>query len=656
MIVPIDQTLENLKAIIDKYEYPELFTFLDYYQAQYEQYQKKILNPFQKNSFVLDSRPAGPETGIVTEINKDEMKVNFYNRIEIFSNENNRLSRGSGKTLPLDWARKGAWGKFGRFRLKTLSHYLYLAHHFDKMQSLSNSRTQILGHQIESTYKVVSSINPRFLIADEVGLGKTVEAGLIMKEFIIRHNYHRVLIIVPASLQFQWQQEMKEKFNEEFWIIDSRSLSKLKKKLPGKVILSLDFAKQDKIKKLLLKEKWDTLIFDEAHRLRRDAVTKTLAYTLAETLCGKVNVLLLLSATPFSGKLEELYYLVRLLNPALLGSIRSFTNNYASGRKQDIHEKLESVLIRRRKVGVGGFTKRFAKTVSFEFTDEEQELYDRTTDYIRNEYNKALQTKNSLQSFILIVYQKMLDSSSYALIRTIASRVEYLTNLLSLEKEALNKVLESKKTFMRKFRQLEINGEHDSDESGETEELLKKYTEKEAADLRRELAALKEIHALALKIRINKKGETLKQVIREIMRTEKSPKILIFTQFARTQEYLAELLSEYRVSIFSGRLDKRAKDKAIVDFKNFSNILISTEAGGEGRNLQFCHYLINYDLPWNPQKIEQRIGRLHRFGQKNDVRIYNFSTKGTIGARILDVLETKIKIFEDSIGATDTLL
>jgi superfamily II DNA or RNA helicase len=651
---PMQQTpheiLENLTAIVDKFDNPELFSFLDYFELESDMAPRA--DRITKNAVVSVDAPNTSGNGIVTDVNEGTCTCNLYGSQTVFPISRVALSERAIKTLPVEWAERGAWGDARRFLLKTLSYYLFLAHSFDKIQSLSNSRTQILGHQIESTYKIVKSINPRFLIADEVGLGKTVEAGLVIKEFMIRHGYSRVMIVVPASLQFQWQQEMLEKFNERFVIVDSRTLSKLDRVFPEKAIVSLDFAKQERVRELIRKKKWDTIVFDEAHKLRRDGQTKTQAYDFAEEMSRKTHVLLLLSATPFSGKIEELYYLIRLLNPSILGSFNKFTLDYTSGKRDDLKTKLESVLIRRRKVEVGGFTRRLAKTVTFEFTEEERALYDRTTEYIRNEYDKALATNNRMHSFVLCVYQKMLDSSSHAIIHTFAARAEYLERVLAA-RESTHAALERESRMIGKLEEALDSGE----DSEDADSLAGCGYSKEAIEeMERELACLKEIHALALKIRVNKKGEILAKIVGTILARNRNEKILIFTQFARTQEYLVDLLKEYKVSVFNGSMDKKAKDRAIVAFQNKTNILISTEAGGEGRNLQFCRYLVNYDLPWNPQKIEQRIGRLHRFGQSKDVRIYNFATKDTIGARILDVLENKIRIFEDSIGATDTLL
>lgn len=644
-----DTSLDYLKEIIDKYEHPELFSLLDDNQLQLD-LKKKIYNTsFDVNSVVIDTETQ--EKGIVLEAKPDKIVVKFSEiKKEYKDGEIKKLVSDSSRTLPLDWAKKRLVNDFKRFYLKSLSYFLYLTHRYDKMQSLSNSRTQLLAHQIESTYIVTNSVSPRFLLADEVGLGKTIEAGLILKEFSLKFGYDKIAIIVPASLQLQWQKEMEEKFNENFVVIDSRTLKKAKV-LPDKIILSVDFAKQERVEKILLKKRWDVIVFDEAHRLRRDTRTTTKAYNMAERLSKIPKVLLLLSATPFSGKLEELYYLIRLLNPTLLGAPNHFVKDYVIDKKEDLHDKISSVLIRRRKVDIGGFTKRFAKTISFEFSPDEKLLYDKTTEYIKTGYDKALREKNRMTYFIMIVYQKMLDSSSYTLLKTISKRLIFL-----------EKVLDSRTLLEAEFKKnnkkliAELQSELSEEEVEDIDELLIDSINAAEQELEIELMQLREIQSIAKGIKENKKGEALKKIIDKILSENPKEKILIFTQFRRTQEYLKDLLGEYKISLFHGGLNKVEKDKMIYDFEHEKNILISTEAGGEGRNLQFCRYLFNYDLPWSPLKIEQRIGRLHRFGQKHNVRIFNFSTKGTIGAKILDVLSTKIKVFEDAIGETDTLL
>ena len=525
-----------------------------------------------------------------------------------------------------------------RFLLKTESFVLSSAYANNKMLSLSNSRTRILPHQIESTYTVVNSLHKRFLIADEVGLGKTVEAGLIIKELSYRYNYDRVCIVCPASLLYQWQYEMKSKFNEEFTIVDKKIYTRHKGNpwVLDKIICSIDFIKNRTFIEKLSQAQWDTVVIDEAHRLRRDANTQTKSYQVAELLAKNSKALLLLSATPFRGKLEELYYLLTLLDKNLLGPIHSFQANYCVPEADlvPLKEKIASVVIRRTKKEVGGFTRRLAKTIRFELYPQERMLYDATTQYVADQFNKAMQTENRAIGFVMTVFQKLLDSSSYALLCALKKRHEYLTKLQSENTTLINRLQEL-----------------DDDAIEDVDEILNV----ESVELENEIATLARLIEMAQHVDKNKKAEKLLQLIKKL-KAEKNEKILIFTQFRTTQDYLANVLQGYKIVLFHGSMSRDEKEQAIETFKNDAHILICTEAGGEGRNLQFCNVLINYDLPWSPLKVEQRIGRIHRFGQSNNVIIYNFATKNTVAERVLEVLNHKLKLFEESLGTPDVIL
>nr|PJZ91339.1 RNA helicase [Leptospira ellisii] len=532
----------------------------------------------------------------------------------------------------------------GIMDLSLTAYELKLTHAFDKLSALSNSRTRLLPHQVESTYIVVNSLRPRFILADEVGLGKTIEAALVMKELIFRRGYKKVLIVAPSPLLVQWQQELKNKFNEDFEIVKRKNFhtegSKNWRNFQH-VITSVDFIKNPKYAEEILKTKWDIVIFDEAHRLRRDYHKITRAYLFAEKISKKCECLLLLTATPFRGKLEELFYLMHLVDPNILGPYHTFVNDYVLGNKSDLKDKISKVLLRRRKVEVGGFTKRFAKTVRIELSPVEREFYEETTNYVRREYNLAMRTQNRAIGFVMIVFQKLLDSSVFALLSALTKRKFLLENRFHHIKQ-----MESK---------LE---EWDLDETEDVEEFVSGLDESVQLDLqslKRELLSLNRLILLGKKIKEDKKSVKLRETILKLQK-EGHSKFIIFTQFRTTQDFLASVLSDFQVTLFHGSLSADAKERAIVEFKTKTEILICTEAGGEGRNLQFANVLFNYDLPWSPLKIEQRIGRIHRFGQKDNVFIFNFASKDTVAERILEVLTNKIRLFEESIGSSDELL
>jgi len=543
-----------------------------------------------------------------------------------------------------------------RFSLRTESFLLQHAYATNKILSLSNSRTRILAHQVESTHRIVNALNQRFLIADEVGLGKTIEAGLVIKEMMYRYNHKRIIIVCPASLLFQWQHEMQSKFNEHFMIMDRKVIQKLKRehgedvnpwKAHDRMICSLDFIKSAHFHEDLEKTRWDSVIFDEAHRLRRDSKQTTQGYVVAEILSQRTKSCLLLSATPFRGKLEELYFLLALLDKNILGPFRTFYNNYCidNANLSQLKEKISQIVIRRTKAEIGGFTKRYARTIQFDLHPDERFLYEETTKYVVEEFNRAMQTENRAVGFVMTVFQKLLDSSSFALFSALSNRVKKLQTMI-------DRVEKDQQTIS------ELEDEYELEELSDSEDIdkLVEYSlEKTVAELKIELKTLKRLVNLARDIKQNKKGEQLCELMANLKK-KGYKKFLIFTQFRTTQMYLEELLSDYKVQVFHGSMNRDEKEDAMTAFKGETEVLIATEAGGEGRNMQFCSVLINYDLPWSPLKIEQRIGRVHRFGQAHDVVIYNFSTSGTVAERVLEVLTNKLKLFEESIGTPDIML
>jgi superfamily II DNA or RNA helicase len=410
----------------------------------------------------------------------------------------------------------------------------------------------------------------------------------------------------------------------------------------------MDFIKNKDFENDLLSCSWDAVIFDEAHRLRRDASSSTLAYNMAEIIAYKTKSLLLLSATPFRGKLEELYYLIALIDKNILGPYQSFYNEYcAEGADlSTLRRKLDQAVIRRTKRDVGGFTGRHARTIRFDLYYDERFLYDETTKYVAEEFNRALQSENRAVGFVMTVFQKLLDSSSHALLCALRNRLAKLREMLDRARRNNEAVIEFNNSIF------DNDSFSDDEELSEADALCVKKTIEE---LEFEITTISRLVDIASKIEVNKKGEKLIKLIGDLKR-KGHKKFLIFTQFRTTQDYLYSILHDFDAVVFNGSMNRDRKEEAILRFKEEAEIIIATEAGGEGRNMQFCDILINYDLPWSPLKIEQRIGRIHRFGQPNDVHIYNFSTRGTVAERVLEVLTAKLKLFEESIGTPDIML
>ena len=614
---------------------------------------------------------------------------------------------------PVERLAAGEFGHLEPYGLRLQSLYLRHAYRYDPLTGLSSARIEPQLHQVFVAHRVTQKLAPRMILADEVGLGKTIEAGLVIKELRARELLGRVLIIVPASLQLQWQSELKSKFNEDFEVLDGAALQYLGR---GKanpwmarpnVICSLPFAASPKRAEQIIEAEWDLVIFDEAHRVRRSlqGATKTKttqAYRLADELKELVNGLLLLTATPMQIHPFELYSLVELVEPGLFPTFRAYDtrrgvlprlnalmkdlkgwnalsdSNRASAvrtharllnelgiraeatvamladdqereRLMDVlidKHPLAGALVRNRKAEVGGFTPREAKRVPVELEDDELTLYHDVTGYLREGYNQARAERNLALGFVMVTYQKMLASSSYAVRQSFRRRI---AKLRAQQKDTAAATAKPP-------------SENHLEELRDAEETTTALTELEYAavdpgGLMLEIKQLEDLVERLGQVR-DSKALTLLTALDGIFDGRPQEKVVVFTQFIETQEFLAATLRQngYTVSMFNGRMSLEEKEESVRSFKALDQILISTEAGGEGRNFQFCHLMVNYDLPWNPMRIEQRIGRLDRIGQKLPVRIYNLFCEATVEERVLEVLEQRIGLFQESVGSLDPIL
>jgi SNF2 family DNA or RNA helicase len=620
------------------------------------------------------------------------------------------------ETLPEGPAERLAAGQLGRaepYGLRLQALYLKHSYRYDPLTGLSSARIEPQLHQVFIAHRVAQKLQPRMILADEVGLGKTIEAGLIIKELRARQLISRVLIVVPASLQLQWQSELRSKFNEHFEVLDSAALKYLGRgganpwMARPNVICSLPFASNPKRAEQIVEAEWDLVIFDEAHRVRRSRQSAkktrvTLAYRLADELKELVNGLLLLTATPMQVDPFELYSLIELVEPGMFPTFDAYNSRRGflprlnalmkalkawmtlSGDHQlaavqtngelldelgisptnaievlkDDHERerlmdlliakhpLAAALIRNRKAEVGGFTPRQAKTVPVELDPDELQLYDDVTAYLREGYNRARADKNMALGFVMVTYQKMLASSSHAVRHSFRRRIVKLRDQLS---EAASTKPKSP-------------GNERLEELRDAEEATAALVELEycPVDLDGMQLEIKQLEALVNRlgnVRDSKAAELL-SALDAIFEERPQEKLVVFTQFIETQEFLAAAVrqSGSTVSVFNGRMGLDEKEVAVRRFRERDQILISTEAGGEGRNFQFCHLMVNYDLPWNPMRVEQRIGRLDRIGQKRPVYIYNLYCQDTVEERVLDVLDRRIGMFQESVGSLDPIL
>lgn len=499
------------------------------------------------------------------------------------------------KALTQRSEQNGPWDSWDFFQLAIQSEQATMIPSFDDLQCLRHlEKLTPLPHQIETAKKVLYQMRGRAILADEVGLGKTIEAGLILKEYMIRGLVRKVLILVPASLVLQWVRELTQKFGipavaqKKQYMWESHEV----------VVASLDTAKRDPHKSIIHQIDYDMLIIDEAHKLKNKNTTNYKFITGV-----KKKYCLLLTATPVQNNMKELFHLITLLKPGQLGDQGSFQANFMihnrlPKNKDELKKQLDQVMIRnRRSDGKLQFTKRNVKNILLDLSPEEQQLYDGVTQFIKDRHQQSNGDMNSMLS--LVTLQREVCSSRDAVFLT-------LVNLF-------------KKTA-------------------------------EDSPLR---AAIWELVNKIKAIKSNTKAETAMKMIQEI-----NEKIIIFTEYRASQEYLLQYLKEHDIVAvpYRGGMNRGKKDWMMDLFRGRAQVMVATEAGGEGINLQFCNHIINFDLPWNPMRVEQRIGRVHRLGQKKDIYIYNLSTKNTIEEHILHLLHEKINMFELVIGELDVIL
>ena len=637
----------------------------------------------------------------------------------------------------------------------------------DTLSALTNSRLEVLPHQVFVAHRVAQQLEPRFLLADEVGLGKTIEAGLICKELKARGLAQRILVVAPASLVTQWQRELQSKFNERFLIYNADTLGYLAINYPNdnpwrlndQIVCSLQLVRSASRRRQLEQVEWDLVIIDEAHHLRRylegrpargavseeDART-THSYRLGELLAARTASLLLLTATPLQLHDYELFSLAELIDPTLFPDYSMFVAhrpivavaNHAvrvvevlEGKRRVLPDdldiaptvgafssmiealdemgargeateadlwkvkarsdsirrevdewldrelakpetashqghpnlgplrriaselrerhKLARIMIRNRKRRAmpEATTKRQASLYPVALTTEEKRFYSLVSSYVAEHYALAKASRDNALGFVMVTFQKMLSSSSRALLAALKRRRDKLSR------------------GVRAIR----SGKMDEDVLAELADTFESLDDLDtllgSSISATEEALLEEIQAIDQLVDASQglpvhdsKTEVLLEAIGRILDETPEEKVLIFTQFIETQRYLVDELNArgHQSVMFNGAMSSTEKDLAVEHFRRFAPVLVSTEAGGEGRNLQFCHIMFNYDLPWNPMKIEQRIGRVDRIGQKRDVYVYNFAATDTLEGRILTVLHDRIRIFEESVGALDPIL
>ena len=562
-------------------------------------------------------------------------------------------------------------------------------------RSIANSRVDLNPHQVDAAmFALRSPLSKGVILADEVGLGKTIEAGIVIAQRWAERR-RRVLLIVPATLRKQWQQELAEKFYLATSVLDSRSFNVAQANGTANpfdqtdrlTICSYQFAaaKGPEIARV----PWDLVVIDEAHRLRNVfKASSKLARAIADAIGTTPK--LLLTATPLQNSLMELYGLVSVIDEHVFGDATSFRDQFVragdeTDRNTNLRERLQGVCIRtlrKQVVEYIPFTRRVPITQDFLPNDQEQDLYELVSAYLQREKLFALPA--SQRTLITMVLRKLLASSTFAIASTLRELVSRLERIA--EGEGIDLLTEEDLEGLD-----EVEDEWEAQAEEEAPQPAKDDGKIDPVLLKEELAELRRFADLADRITVNAKGEALIPALRVAFEKAVSlgaaRKALIFTESRRTQQYLFALLSSngyegqlvmmngtntdpHSKAIYDQWVQHHAGDDApkgsravdmkaaIVEyFRDHATIMIATEAAAEGVNLQFCSLVVNYDLPWNPQRIEQRIGRCHRYGQKHDVAVVNFlNRRNEADQRVFQLLSEKFQLFDGVFGASDEVL
>ncbi|NPV74523.1 MAG: DUF3883 domain-containing protein [Pelotomaculum sp.] len=529
------------------------------------------------------------------------------------------------------------------------------AFQFDPLYGISVSQIHPLPHQIEAVYHhILKNPNIRFLLADDPGAGKTIMAGLLFKELKYRGLVSRVLIVVPGHLKDQWLREMKERFGEKFLVVDrsvmNASWGQNIWTENHQIITSLDFAKQEDIMFALKDSSWDLVIVDEAHKMSAyrygDKISKTARYQFGELISQITKYLLFLTATPHRGDPENFRLFLDLLQPGFFANTEMLALS--------IKNKDNPLFLRRLKEDLRDFDNvpllppRQVETVKYKLSKAEMELYNAVTTYVEQNFNKALQKEKRNVAFALTILQRRLASSVRAARKSLERRRDRLQELY--KKGQLLQDLGYTEDYLEDLEE--------SIRWQKEEELLEKLTSAETLEeLREEIEKLDALVLLAKEVEkqeIETKLNRLREVIEEERLRETGTKLLIFTESKDTLEYLAEKIGKkwgYSVNTVHGGMGMDARIRAEHEFKNRVQVMVATEAAGEGINLQFCWLMVNYDIPWNPNRLEQRMGRIHRYGQKSEVHIYNLVAADTREGRILEKLFEKLNRMREHLGS-----
>ncbi len=550
------------------------------------------------------------------------------------------------------------------FRLALEAHRIRLAYEYDPHFAVSVSQIDPLPHQLEAVYHyMLRHPRVRFLLADDPGAGKTIMAGLLLKELKYRGIVERTLVVTPANLTDQWQREMRDRFGEEFVVVNRATLGAFYGEsiweARPQCITSIDFAKQNDVLDTLRSTRWDLVIVDEAHKMAayrygKDRTRKTGRYQLGEVLSERTDHLLFLTATPHKGDPENFLLLLRLLDPDLYANIDIL--------RQAVERRENPIFLRRMKedmVGFDGkplFPPRHAHTVGYRLSPIERELYEAVTRYVEQHFQRAFQEENRNVQLALTVLQRRLASSLRAIRKSLENR-----------RDRLREVQRLGHLFLEAPEQFREEGLEDLPEIERwriEDEAVARFTmARNLHELEREIKELDRLLDLAYSAEAagtERKLEELRRVLQQENLFHSDEKLLIFTEARDTLDYLVDKLRSwgFRVTQIHGGMrvgDRNTPGTRLYAEQEFrdplgAQIMVATEAAGEGINLQFCHLMVNWDIPWNPNRLEQRMGRVHRYGQTQEVFIYNLVASDTREGSVLEALLNKLEAMRKDLG------
>jgi len=562
-----------------------------------------------------------------------------------------------------------------KFALFAEAERINSAYQFDPLFAVNCSIIDPLPHQVEAVYKFLLPLPKiRFLLADDTGAGKTIMTGLLIKELMMRGLVERILIVTPGGLTKQWQEdELAVKFNIPFTLVN-RSLFSSDPNVfhtAQRIITSIDFILREDVLNVASNSHWDLIVFDECHKLSAyDYGNKqylSLRYKAAQILSQQCEHILLLTATPHRGRVDTFKKLLQLLDEDIFA-----TNEIASTRIKEIeHNGINKFFIRRLKEdmkdwqGKPLFKNRFTKTVAYQLTPEEKELYDAVTQYLTKRKEEASETKNIHVSLALTVMQRRLVSSIFAIKNTLERRWKALQGIVDEVNKNPNLWTQRHKLEGFDVDNIVAYEDLEDDERDALDNILsdpRKFklftTATSLQEIQQEANEVKKLFDMAQTLYNRKQEEKKFQELQELLKSngvlEHGEKLVIFTEHKDTLLYLEERLTKsggYKVeTIHGGKSVDERREAQWAFAKPDTQILIGTDAAGEGINLQFCRLLINWDIPWNPNRLEQRMGRIHRYGQKQDVLVFNMVANNTKEGKVLEKLLTKLDIIREGIG------